>query len=72
MTSPVSDEVVANLSGQRDLAGTRVFVFTKTGIDSLVDLIVYGCLSEVFAESEDAFDTTAKIRERIKNKYGVK
>lgn len=72
MTSPISDEIVANLSGQRDLAGTKVFVFTKTGVDSLVDIIVYGCLTEVFAESADAFDTTAKIRERIKQKYGVK
>lgn len=53
------------------MAGVEVYVFTKTGIDSLVDIIAYGCLSEVFADTSDAYEVTTKIRERIKTKYGL-
>lgn len=73
MASDASNELVKALSSKQTLAGTEVFVFTQTGIDGLVDLIVYGCLREVFIDSgDDEFETTQKIRERIKQKYGVK
>ena len=71
MTSSVSDKLVQDLCKQHNMAGVEVYTFTKTGIDSLVDILVYGCLAEVFADSKDAFETTNKIRERIKQKYGV-
>jgi uncharacterized protein YuzB (UPF0349 family) len=71
MPSSVSDKLVQDLCKQHTMAGIEVYTFTKTGIDSLVDIIAYGCLSEVFADNGDAYEVTNKIRERIKTKYGL-
>jgi len=71
MPSSVSDKLVQDLCKQHNMAGVEVYTFTKTGIDSLVDIVAYGCLTEVFADSSDAYEVTNKIRERIKAKYGL-
>lgn len=72
MSSEISDKLVSVLSTKQTMAGTEVYIFTKTGINGLVDLMVYGCLREVFIESgDDEFETAQKIRARIKQKYNV-